>query len=133
MKKFIYYLILVSVFLLIWLLVSSLMALFFKSAPGGIVMFFMVATVWGVLKYVRPVIRNLMHIEELENHVENIEEVHFDENAKIEVGDIIIDLKSCKEFRVKDVVGDNEFECMERYGGVFYTFKRDEIKLVSKQ
>ena len=46
---------------------------------------------------------------------------------------IIIDLKSCKEFRVKDVVGDNEFECMERYGGVFYTFKRDEIKLVSKQ
>ena len=43
------------------------------------------------------------------------------------------EIKTQKEFKVKQIIGENKFECIERYGCVIYTFNKDEIKLISKQ
>ena len=56
-----------------------------------------------------------------------------EENTTIEVNDFVMEIKTQKEFKVKQIIGENKFECIERYGCVIYTFNKDEIKLISKQ
>ena len=133
MKKFLYYLILVLVFLLIWLLFCFILAMFFKRTPSGILMFLMVGAIWSVFKYLRPIIKDIMHIDEHCADSDDDKNEHIDENSKIEIGDIVMEIKTQKEFRVKQLVGENEFECMERYGAVYSILKKDEIKLLCKK
>lgn len=54
-------------------------------------------------------------------------------NTNIKINDIVMDIKTRKEFRVKQIVNENEYECIERYGCVMYTFKRDDIKFVGSK
>ena len=97
----------------------------------GILQVILFFKIWGMTNNVCK-IRELME-NYSQNNTNNSSKEVVEECDNIEVNDFVMEIKSQKEFKVKQIIGENKFECIERYGCVIYTFKKDEIKLIGKQ
>ncbi|MBO7193291.1 MAG: hypothetical protein J6V47_03305 [Bacteroidaceae bacterium] len=97
----------------------------------GILQVILFFKIWGMTNNVCK-IRELMENSSQSNTNKSSKEV-VEECDNIEVNDFVMEIKTQKEFKVKQIIGGDKFECIERYGCVIYTFKKDEIKLISKQ
>ena len=97
----------------------------------GILQVILFFKIWGMTNNVCK-IRELME-NYSQNNTNNSSKDVVEECDNIEVNDFVMEIKTKKEFKVKQIIGENKFECIERYGCVIYTFKKDEIKLIGKQ
>ena len=97
----------------------------------GILQVILFFKIWGMTNNVCK-IRELME-NSFQNNTNNSSKEVVEKCDNIEVNDFVMEIKTQKEFKVKQIIGENKFECIERYGCVIYTFKKDEIKLLSKQ
>ena len=97
----------------------------------GILQVILFFKIWGMTNNVCK-IRELME-NYTQNNTNNSSKEVVEECDNIEVNDFVMEIKTQKEFKVKQIIGENKFECIERYGCVIYTFKKDEIKLIGKQ
>ncbi len=97
----------------------------------GILQIILFFKIWGMTNNVCK-IRELME-NYSQNNTNNSSKEVVGECDSIEVNDFVMEIKTQKEFKVKQIIGENKFECIERYGCVIYTFEKDEIKLIGKQ
>ena len=101
----------------------------------GILQVILFFKIWGMTNNVcktKELMENYSQNNTSNSSKEVIEEI-VEECDNIEVNDFVMEIKTQKEFKVKQIIGENKFECIERYGCVIYTFNKDEIKLISKQ
>ena len=97
----------------------------------GILQIILFFKIWGMTNDVSKIREILANFSQFGTNKTSKEVV--EEKATIEVDDYVMEIKSQKEFRVKRVIDKNKFECIERYGAVIYTFKKDEIKIIGKK
>ncbi|MBR5493923.1 MAG: hypothetical protein IKV77_12475 [Alistipes sp.] len=97
----------------------------------GILQVILFFKIWGMTNDVCKIRELLENFSK--SNTNNSSKEFVEECATIEVDDFVMEIKTQKEFKVKQIIGENKFECIERYGCVIYTFNKDEIKLISKQ